>query len=83
MSSHYVLLADDDIDFSIHRGRRSFNQKEGKGAQSEGNSLKLPSTSRNKSNVFATRNSTAILAQTGGTASLPCVVRKFSNGVVS
>lgn len=33
--------------------------------------------------VFLTPNSTTIEAQIGGTAKLPCVVRKFNNGVVS
>ncbi|XP_048523222.1 protein amalgam [Dendroctonus ponderosae] len=33
--------------------------------------------------VFLTPNSTTIVAQIGGTAKLPCVVRKFNNGVVS
>ncbi|XP_063241229.1 titin-like [Bacillus rossius redtenbacheri] len=33
--------------------------------------------------IFATENSTVVTAQTAGTATLPCVVRKFGNGVVS
>ncbi|XP_047118659.1 lachesin-like [Schistocerca piceifrons] len=33
--------------------------------------------------IFATENSTVAVAQVGGTATLPCVVRKFASGVVS
>lgn len=33
--------------------------------------------------IFATDNSTVVTAQTGSTATLPCVVRKFGTGVVS
>ncbi|XP_017784008.1 PREDICTED: lachesin-like [Nicrophorus vespilloides] len=33
--------------------------------------------------VFATENCTVVMAQLGGTAILPCVVRKFNTGVVS
>ncbi|XP_017784031.1 PREDICTED: titin-like [Nicrophorus vespilloides] len=36
-----------------------------------------------RSGFFATENSTVVVAQIGGTAALPCVVRKFNNGVVS
>lgn len=36
-----------------------------------------------RSAVFSTENSTVVVAQVGGTAALPCIVRKFSNGVVS
>ncbi|XP_068081540.1 neuronal growth regulator 1 [Anabrus simplex] len=34
-------------------------------------------------NIFATENSTVVTAQTASTTTLPCVVRKFGNGVVS
>lgn len=44
----------------------------------------VKSTDHNgKPTVFITENCTVVVAQTGGTATLPCVVRKFSNGVVS
>ncbi|GLV39767.1 defective proboscis extension response 13 [Carabus blaptoides fortunei] len=36
-----------------------------------------------RTSIFATENSTVVTAQIGGTATLPCVVRKFSQGVVS
>ncbi|XP_044735331.1 transmembrane and immunoglobulin domain-containing protein 1-like [Chrysoperla carnea] len=39
--------------------------------------------SNDRSSIFVTENSTSIMAQVGGTATLPCVVRKFSSGVVS
>lgn len=44
------------------------------------NSVKVTS---NRATIFATDNSTVIEAQRGGTAKLPCVVRKFANAVVS
>lgn len=47
-----------------------------------GNAVKSASHG-GKSTVFITENCTVVVAQTGGTATLPCVVRKFSNGVVS
>lgn len=50
-----------------------------KGRQSQ-NLLKKPTSGR--SAIFATENST-IVAQVGGTAKLPCAVRKFANAVVS
>ncbi|EEB15733.1 hypothetical protein Phum_PHUM383770 [Pediculus humanus corporis] len=34
------------------------------------------------SEVFTTENSTVVIAQIGGTATLPCGVRKFNSGVV-
>lgn len=36
-----------------------------------------------RTSIFATENCTVVTAQIGGTATLPCVVRKFSQGVVS
>lgn len=49
----------------------------------ETNSVKTASANGNKPGVFATENCTVVVAQIGGTATLPCVVRKFNNGVVS
>lgn len=40
-------------------------------------------SSLDRASIFATENSTTVMAQVGGTATLPCVVRKFSSGVVS
>jgi hypothetical protein len=40
-------------------------------------------SSSGRGSVFATANSTSVAAQIGGTAKLPCIVRKFNNGVVS
>lgn len=60
------------------RNKRSYDNRRGKD-HSSGNSLKSPTNSA----VFLTENSTEVVAQIGGTAKLPCVVRKFSNGVVS
>ncbi|XP_063919273.1 V-set and immunoglobulin domain-containing protein 1-like [Zophobas morio] len=52
--------------------------------RSKDNVVKVPSiSSSGRSSVFATANSTSVAAQIGGTAKLPCIVRKFNNGVVS
>ncbi|RZC37725.1 lachesin-like [Asbolus verrucosus] len=52
--------------------------------RSRDNVVKPPPVSLSgKSAVFATENSTSVAAQIGGTAKLPCIVRKFNNGVVS
>ncbi|XP_049831127.1 protein turtle homolog B-like [Schistocerca gregaria] len=48
----------------------------GASAAAAGNTLAAPS-------VFVTSNSTVVVAQEGGTATLPCVLRKFASGVVS
>ncbi|XP_018562030.1 Down syndrome cell adhesion molecule-like [Anoplophora glabripennis] len=61
----------------IIRSRRSYEVR--RKDHSTGNSLKTPG----HSTAFLTENSTVVVAQIGGTAKLPCVVRKFSNGVVS
>lgn len=59
--------------------KRNYEGNRGSKAQTISNSVK----SFGRSTVFTTENSTVVVAQIGGTASLPCVVRKFSNGVVS
>lgn len=61
------------------RNRRSYETRRNKDHPS-GNALKASSSG---GAVFVTENSTVIVAQIGGTAKLPCVVRKFNNGVVS
>ncbi|KAF5283527.1 hypothetical protein FQR65_LT13848 [Abscondita terminalis] len=61
----------------VHRNRR--NYEVGKGNK---NSVEIASSGR-RSTIFSTENSTVVYAQIGGTAALPCVVRKFNNGVVS
>lgn len=66
-----------------HQGRlrRSYESRH-KGRESmPTNGVK--SSSAGKSSVFATENCTIVVAQIGGTATLPCVVRKFNTGVVS
>ncbi|CAH1116989.1 unnamed protein product [Phaedon cochleariae] len=64
----------------FHRERRSYETRRNKN-HSAGNLLKtLPA---GHGAIFLTENSTTIVAQIGGTAKLPCVVRKFNNGVVS
>lgn len=64
----------------IFRNIRSYDVRRSKEHLS-GNSLKTPSGTTPA--VFITPNSTVVFAQIGGTAKLPCVVRKFNNGVVS
>ncbi|CAG9859684.1 unnamed protein product [Phyllotreta striolata] len=62
------------------RIRRSYETRRGKD-HSYGNSLKIPPSGR--ATTFFTDNSTTVVAQIGGTAKLPCVVRKSNNAVVS
>uniref|UniRef100_A0A1Y1LWK7 Ig-like domain-containing protein n=1 Tax=Photinus pyralis TaxID=7054 RepID=A0A1Y1LWK7_PHOPY len=61
----------------LHRTRRNYEAGSGKK-----NSVEISSASR-RSTIFSTENSTVVYAQIGGTAALPCVVRKFNSGVVS
>lgn len=64
------------------RHRRSYESRhKGKENAAANNAVKAIAVGR--SNVFATENCTVVVAQIGGTAALPCVVRKFNNGVVS
>ncbi|KAF5294436.1 hypothetical protein FQA39_LY13421 [Lamprigera yunnana] len=63
--------------FVVHREKR--NYEVGKGNK---NSVEIASSGR-RSTIFSTENSSVVYAQIGGTAALPCVVRKFNNGVVS
>jgi hypothetical protein len=43
----------------------------------------LLQTAASQPAIFATENSTVIIAQIGSTTNLPCIVKKFGNGVVS
>ncbi|KAH1007520.1 hypothetical protein HUJ04_004742 [Dendroctonus ponderosae] len=75
-----------DFDLSLFvRHRRSYAEQHRRSKEamlSIGNAVKSAAHGA-KSTVFITDNCTVVVAQTGGTATLPCVVRKFSNGVVS
>ncbi|KAG5891200.1 hypothetical protein JTB14_012685 [Gonioctena quinquepunctata] len=64
----------------ISRIERSYETRRNKD-HSSGNALKTSSSVHGA--VFLTENSTTVVAQIGGTAKLPCVVRKSNNGVVS
>ncbi|KAH0811991.1 hypothetical protein GEV33_010800 [Tenebrio molitor] len=67
----------------MFRHRRSYElRRKGKESVGDSNSVKSMSNG-SKPGVFATENCTVVVAQIGGTATLPCVVRKFNNGVVS
>ena len=67
----------------MFRHRRSYElRRKGKESVVDSNSVKSMSNG-SKPGVFATENCTVVVAQIGGTATLPCVVRKFNNGVVS
>lgn len=66
-------LADQEHE-KLERARRSYENHRNKHRQ---NNL----ASGNE--IFTTENSTVVTAQVGGTATLPCGVRKFNNGVVS
>ncbi|XP_030760128.1 lachesin-like [Sitophilus oryzae] len=76
----------DSLDFSLFvRHRRSYSEQHKKSKEALlgiGNAVKSAAHA-GKPTVFITENCTVVLAQIGGTATLPCVVRKFSNGVVS
>lgn len=61
------------------RGRRSYESRRRGKEASVDNAVATGSDH----GIFATENSTVVVAQIGGTATLPCVVRKFNNGVVS
>ncbi|XP_071053861.1 limbic system-associated membrane protein-like isoform X2 [Onthophagus taurus] len=64
---------------NYHRLKRSYElPKNSKGRIGNGNVVSV-----DRSNIFATENSTIVEVQLGGTATLPCIVKKFSNGVVS
>ncbi|XP_076259793.1 lachesin-like [Rhynchophorus ferrugineus] len=76
----------ENFDFSLFvRHRRSYSEQHRKSKEALlgiGNAVKSAAHG-GKSTVFITENCTVVVAQIGGTATLPCVVRKFSNGVVS
>ncbi|KAF2881473.1 hypothetical protein ILUMI_24700, partial [Ignelater luminosus] len=77
-SSTFAKYAEAEIH---HRSRRSYDvRRRGKDNAAE-NAVKGATNGR--PGVFATDNSTVVVAQIGGTATLPCVVRKFNTGVVS
>ncbi|KAG5889767.1 hypothetical protein JTB14_003861 [Gonioctena quinquepunctata] len=61
------------------RHRRSYERHKGRDAAM--NSAVKAASDTSKPGVFATENCTVVVAQIGGTATLPCVVRKFNNGV--
>ncbi|XP_060534017.1 lachesin-like [Cylas formicarius] len=68
----------------LDRHKRSYEHRKNKEKiiHDIGNAVKsMPNGG--KPGIFATENCTVVVAQIGGTATLPCVVRKFSNGVVS
>ncbi|XP_049818099.1 V-set and immunoglobulin domain-containing protein 1 [Aethina tumida] len=69
----------EDVPRDGDRYKRSYDTRRNK--DQTGNSLK--SSLSGQGAIFVTENSTTVAAQIGGTAKLPCVVRKFSNGVVS
>lgn len=65
---------------AMFRHRRSYEFRKKSMENLEQNSVK---PENNRMTVFATENCTVVVAQIGSTAALPCVVRKFNNGVVS
>ncbi|CAH0552216.1 unnamed protein product [Brassicogethes aeneus] len=68
-----------NISSSQFRHRRSYGERR-KGKDGVSN---IKGQLSGKPGVFVTENCTVVLAQIGGTATLPCVVRKFNSGVVS
>lgn len=83
LTQHQPFTSGAEVDA---RGKRSYDVNAvavaGSKGRPLGNSVK-PGVPLGRSAVFATENSTVVVAQIGGTATLPCVVRKFSSGVVS
>ncbi|XP_018914395.2 cell surface A33 antigen [Bemisia tabaci] len=83
-----TLLSSAEFDFDTlllsslkYKHRRSIG-KSGD-AEPRGSSNNQIGLSSSSTAVFATENSTVIVAQTGSTATLPCTIRKFGTGVVS
>nr|XP_015837660.1 PREDICTED: titin isoform X3 [Tribolium castaneum] len=71
-------------DKDIHMVKLSRDRRAYEAHRSRDNVVKPSSgSSPSRGSVFATANSTSVAAQIGGTAKLPCIVRKFNNGVVS
>ncbi|XP_075214963.1 limbic system-associated membrane protein-like [Lycorma delicatula] len=67
-------------DEGVSRNKRSV---EGSKRHRNADNSVPPGSSPARGAIFATENSTVVIAQTGSTATLPCVVRKFGTGVVS
>lgn len=76
------FIFSDNKDYSLYRHRRSYDSRHKAKDNAASNGVKTPSGGA-KTAVFATENCTVVVAQIGGTATLPCVVRKFNSGVVS
>lgn len=66
-----------------NREARSYEGRRGSSKHRDANSLGAGTPVSGGAGIFATENSTVVVAQAAGTATLPCVVRKFSSGVVS
>ena len=76
----FALFTENDQSPDVLRRKRSYDtQKESKERTRSDNAVRTSSPEA----VFATENSTVVVAQIGGTTTLPCVVKKFSGGVVS
>lgn len=68
----------------VLRHRRSYERHKSKDSSTKNSVVKDASvTKSSSSSLFVTDNCTVVVAQIGGTATLPCAVRKFNNGVVS
>ncbi|XP_057660786.1 uncharacterized protein LOC130896607 [Diorhabda carinulata] len=68
----------------VSRYKRSYERHKSKDTLTKNSVVKDTSTAKSSgSSLFVTDNCTVVVAQIGGTATLPCTVRKFNNGVVS
>ncbi|KAB0804837.1 hypothetical protein PPYR_01807 [Photinus pyralis] len=76
----FHLVVAKSPDSTLYRPKRSYDVRHRSKENSPDNALKH---ANDRPGIFATDNSTVILAQIGGTATLPCVVRKFNTGVIS
>lgn len=91
-AENFEFSAQGDGDGSVvvtaDRHRRSYESRhnKGKGDNVEKGPAKTQGTvtagGSKSGSVFATENCTVVVAQIGGTATLPCVVKKFNTAVV-
>lgn len=68
-------------EYGEYKHKRSYQSDHKTGENTPENTIKAQEIE--KPNIFATENCTIVVAQVGGMATLPCVIRKFNSGVVS
>ena len=68
-------------EYGEYKHKRSYQSDHKTGENTPDNTVRAQEIE--KPNIFATENCTIVVAQVGGMATLPCVIRKFNSGVVS